>query len=130
MTVAGGMPTGKPAGLFLIGARLTLRRKIEFRGEWGICRPRRRSASVIADRFHGTAFHRFLAKLLLFGSRRLLVNVGVAAIIIAAKVARGGLAAQITVDTLVIDIKLACEVFGIAVCDVSHNILEIQAYTA
>src|SRR5206468_2195904 len=86
-------------------------------------------ASVIADGFHGTAFHRFLAKLLLFGSRGLLVNVGVAAIIVAAKITRCGLAAKITVDTLVIDIVLASEVFGIAVCDVSHNILEIQAYT-
>jgi hypothetical protein len=83
-----------------------------------------KSASVIADGFHGTAFHRFLAELLLVGTGGLLVNVGVAAIIIAAKIARSGLAAEITVDTLVIDIVLACDVFGIAVCDVSHNILE------
>ena len=91
---------------------------------------RSNSASVIADGFHRTAFHRFLAKLLLFGTRWLLVNVGVTAIVIAAKITRCGLSAEITVDTLVIDIVLAGDVFGIAVCDVSHNLWELQAYTA
>jgi hypothetical protein len=81
-----------------------------------------KSASVVANGFHGTAFHRFLAKLLFVGTRGLLENVRVAAIIIAAKIAGSGLAAQVTVDTLVIDIILAGEVFGIAVCDVSHNL--------
>jgi hypothetical protein len=91
--------------------------------------PKQELAAVVADGFHGTAFHRFLAKLFLFGRGGLLVNVGVAAIIIAAKIARGGFAAEIAVDTLVIDIELACEVFGIAVSDVSHNNLsERQAY--
>jgi uncharacterized membrane protein YedE/YeeE len=84
---------------------------------------------VIADGFHGTAFHRFLAKFFLFGTRGLLINVGVAAVIIAAKIARSGLAAEITVDALVIDIVFAGDIFGIAVCDVSHNLLEGEAYT-
>ena len=70
------------------------------------------SASVIADGFYRTAFHRFLAKLLFFGSRGLLVNVGVAAIIIAAKITRGGLAAEVTVNASGVDIESARNVFG------------------
>jgi hypothetical protein len=83
------------------------------------------SASVIADGFDGTAFHRFLAELLFIRARRLLEDVGIAPVIIAAKVARSGFAAQVAVDALVIDIVLAGEIFGIAVCDVSHNLLEL-----
>ena len=56
----------------------------------------------------------------------MLVNVGVAAIIIAAKITGSGFAAEIAVDTLVIDIVLARKVFGIAVSDVSHNLRDIK----
>jgi len=86
--------------------------------------------SVIANRFDRTAFHCFFAKLLLIGSGGLFKDVRVTAVIIAAKVARGGFAAEIAVDTLVIDVVLAREVFGIAVSDVSHNLFwEDAAYT-
>jgi hypothetical protein len=91
--------------------------------------PLRESGAVIADRFHGATLHRFLAKLFFLRSGGLFKNVRIAAIIVAAKVTRGGFTAKVAVDTLVIDVKFAGKVFGIAVCDVSHNLLEKQAYT-
>lgn len=81
-------------------------------------------SAVVADRFHGATLHRFLAKLLLIGRGGLFENVRIAAIIVAAKVTGSGFAAKIAVDTLVIDVKFAGKVFGVAVCDVSHNLLE------
>jgi len=80
-----------------------------------------KSGSVIADGFDGTAFHRFLAKLLLFRSGWLLVDVGITAIVVAAKITGSGLTAKIAVDTLVIDVIFAGKVFGIAICDVCHK---------
>jgi CDP-diacylglycerol--glycerol-3-phosphate 3-phosphatidyltransferase/cardiolipin synthase len=59
----------------------------------------------------------------------LLEDVGITAIVIAAKITRCGLPAEIAVDTLVIDVVFAGKVFGIAICDVSHNIFwEGEAY--
>jgi len=80
-------------------------------------------AAVVADGFHRAAFHGFLAKLFLIRRFGLLVDVRVAAIIVAAKVARSGFAAEIAVDTLIIDIEFARKVFGIAVCDVCHKFI-------
>jgi hypothetical protein len=54
----------------------------------------------------------------------LLEDVGITAIVIAAKITRCGLPAKIAVDTLVIDVVFAGKIFGIAICDVSHNIFE------
>lgn len=89
-----------------------------------------RSGAVIADGFDRAAFHGFLAELLFIGRFRLLVDVGVTAVIIAAKIARSGFAAEIAVDALIIDVKFAGQVFGIAISDVSHNIWSKSAYTA
>jgi hypothetical protein len=77
----------------------------------------------VADGFHGAAFHGFLAQRLLLRRLGLFVNVGVPAIVIAGEIARSGFAAEIAVDALVIDVEFACDVLGIFVCDVSHNLM-------
>jgi hypothetical protein len=79
------------------------------------------SGAVVADGFDRATFHGFLAQLFLFGRTRLLIDVGIAAVIISAEIAGGGFAAEIAVDALVIDIIFAGNIFGIAVCDISHN---------
>jgi hypothetical protein len=76
--------------------------------------------SVIANGFNRAAFHRFFAEPFFFGCLRLLVNVGVAAVVIPLEVCRGGFAAQITVDALIIDIEFARYVLGIFVRGVGH----------
>jgi hypothetical protein len=75
---------------------------------------------VIADRFNRTAFHRFFAKRFFVGRLRLLVNVGVPAVIVPFKIGGGGLAAQIAVDALIIDVEFAWYVFGVFVRCVGH----------
>ena len=46
-----------------------------------------------------------------------------ASVVIAAEIARGGFAAQVTVDALVIDVVLAGQVFRVAICNVSHKFI-------
>jgi hypothetical protein len=77
--------------------------------------------AVVANGLDGAAFHRFLAELLFVLGSRLLVNVGIAAVVVAAEIARGRFAAQIAVDALIVDVVLAGQVFRIAICDVSHK---------
>jgi len=75
---------------------------------------------VVADRFDGAAFHRFLAETFFVGRLRLLVNVGVAAIIIPFEIRGGRLAAQVAVDALIIDVEFARYVLGVFVRGVGH----------
>jgi len=83
--------------------------------------------SVIANRFHRAAFHRFFAEYFFFWRLRLLVNEGVAAVVIPLEVCRGGFAAQITIDALIIDIEFARYVLGIFVRGVGHVFPEGEA---
>jgi hypothetical protein len=83
--------------------------------------------SVIANGFNRAAFHRFSAEPFLVLRLRLLVNVGVATVVIPLEVCRGGFAAQITVDALIIDIEFARYVLGIFVRCVGHVFPEGEA---
>ena len=77
--------------------------------------------AVVADRFDRATFHRFLAESFFLGRLRLLVNVGVSAVVVALEIGGRGFAAQIAVDALFIDVEFAGCVFGIFVGDVGHN---------
>jgi hypothetical protein len=81
---------------------------------------------VIADRFDGAAFHRFFTKAFLFGRLRLLVNIRVATVIVPFEVGGGGLAAQVAVNALIIDVEFAGYVLGIFVCGVGHVSLKVN----
>jgi hypothetical protein len=76
--------------------------------------------SVTAYGFNWAAFHRLFAEPFLVWRLRLLVNVGVAAVVISLEICRGGFAAQITIDALIIDIEFARDVLGIFVRGVGH----------
>jgi len=76
--------------------------------------------SVAADCLNRATFHCFLAKRLFLRGFRLLVNVGVPAIVVASEVGGRGLAAEVAIDALVIDEEFAGNVLRIFVCDVSH----------
>jgi len=76
--------------------------------------------AIVTDGFHGATFHRFLAEPFFFRRFRLLVNVGMAAVVVAFEIGRRSLAAQIAVDTLVIDIEFTSYVFRVLICGVGH----------
>jgi hypothetical protein len=82
-----------------------------------------RESGVVADGFDGTAFFRFFATRFFFGRRGLLVDEGVAAVVIALEIVRGGFAAKITVNALVVHVVFAGNIFGVFICDVSHKII-------
>jgi hypothetical protein len=81
----------------------------------GLLRP------VAADRFDRTNFHRFFAELFFFRGDRLFINIGMAGVVIAFEIGRRGLAAQIAVDALIIDVEFARYVFGVFVRCISHG---------
>ena len=83
--------------------------------------------SIIAYGFDRAALHRFFAEPFLVWRLRLLVNVGVAAVVIPLEVCRGCFAAQITIDALIIDIEFARYILGIFVCGVGHVFPEGEA---
>src|SRR5438477_7019961 len=77
--------------------------------------------AVVANSFDGTTFHCFFAERFLFRGFGLLINVGVAAVIVTFKIGGRSLAAQIAVDTLLINIVFARNVLGIFVRNVRHS---------
>ena len=79
--------------------------------------------AVVADRFDRTTFHRLFAETFFLGRLRLLVNVGVTAIVIALKIRGRSLPAQIAVDALLIDVEFAGGIFRIFVGNIGHNFL-------
>jgi hypothetical protein len=83
-----------------------------------------RLGAVVADGFHGAAFLGFVAALFLVGRGRLLVNEGVTAVFVALEIVRGRLAAQVTVNALVVHVEFAGDVFGVFVSSVSHNFIK------
>jgi hypothetical protein len=84
------------------------------------------AVSVVPDRFNRTPFHGFFAETFFVGRLRLLVNVRVAAIIVPFKVCGSRLAAQITVDALIIDVKFARYVLWVFVRCVGHVSLKVK----
>ena len=82
---------------------------------------RRPLAAVVANRLYRAAFHCLFAKAFFLGRLRLLINVRMAAIVVAFEIGRRGFPAQIAVDALVIDIKLTLNVFSVFVSNVGHS---------
>ena len=70
---------------------------------------------VAADRFDRAAFHRFFAETFFVRRLRLLVHVGVPAVIVSFEIGGGRFAAQIAVDALIIDVEFARYVLGVFV---------------
>jgi hypothetical protein len=81
---------------------------------------------VVADRFDRAAFHRFFAETFFVGRLRLLVDVRVAAVIVPFEIRGSGLAAQIAVDALIIDVEFARYVLGVFVRCVGHVSLKVK----
>jgi hypothetical protein len=77
--------------------------------------------AVAADRFDRATFHRLFAERFFLGRFGLLVDEGMAAIVVALEVSRRRFPAEITVDALIIDIEFSLYVFGIFVCHVGHK---------
>jgi hypothetical protein len=77
--------------------------------------------AIVTDGFHGATFHRFFAEPFFFRRFRLLVNVGMAAIIVALEIGRSRFAAQIAIDALIIDIEFASYVSRVLVCGIGHS---------
>jgi len=77
--------------------------------------------AVVADGFNGAAFEGFHAQRGIFFSFRLLVDKGIATFVVPGKERRRGLATEITVDALLIDVELAGGVLLPFVCFVSHG---------
>jgi hypothetical protein len=78
---------------------------------------------VAADRFDRATFHRLFAERFFFRLLGLFVDERMAAIVVALEVGRRGFATEIAVDALIIDVEFPLYVFGIFVCDISHNAL-------
>jgi hypothetical protein len=77
-------------------------------------------SAVAPDRFDRATFHRLFAKRFFIGIFRLLIDKGMAAVVIALKVGRRSFAAQIAIDALIVDIELSFYVFRIFICDIGH----------
>ena len=86
-----------------------------------------RLGRVVADRLDGAAFHGLLTESLLFWSLGLLVDIGVAAILVALEIGRGGFAAKIAIDALVVAVVGACNILGIFVGYVSHSDQKVKS---
>ena len=78
-------------------------------------------AAVVAYSFDRATFFGFFAAGFFFGGLGLFEHVGVTAVIIPLEIVRSGLAAQIAIDALVIDVIFAAGVFGVSVRCVSHK---------
>src|SRR2546423_2550713 len=83
-------------------------------------------SAVGADRFDRAAFHGFLAKRFFLGALRLLVNEGVAAVVVALVIGGRGFAAKIAIDALIVDVVGTGNVLRVFVCGIGH-ILPLKA---
>jgi hypothetical protein len=77
--------------------------------------------AIISDGFDWASFHRFLAERFFLRSLRLFINVGVAAVVVAFEIGRRGFAAQIAVDTLIVDVKFSRYILGVFVRSIGHG---------
>ena len=81
--------------------------------------------AVVSDCLHRAPFHGLLAKSFFFRSRGLFKNVGMSTVVVTSKFGRRRFTAQIAVDTLVVDVKLAYYVLCIFICNVCHRFLTL-----
>lgn len=95
-------------------------RAIEREGQSNLLR------TVAPDRFDWAGRKRFFRKLYFFVGLGLFKNIRVTTIFIPLEVRRGGFAAQITVDALIIDVESAFSVLRIAVFLVGHEVVEVR----
>jgi hypothetical protein len=77
--------------------------------------------AVATDGFDWTTFHRLFTERFFFRSRWLFEYVRMSAIIVAGKVRWRGFATEITIDALIIDVKLSGYVLRILICDICHR---------
>src|SRR4051812_17707322 len=77
-------------------------------------------SAIVTDSFHWTAFHRLFAQALFLRALRLLVNIGMPAVIVSFEIRRGSLTAEVAVDALIVDVKFPVHIFGVFVSDISH----------
>lgn len=87
---------------------------------------RRALFAIATNGLHRAAGEGVFAEAALFVRFRLLVEVGVATVIIALEVGGRCLAAEVAVNALVIDIVRAGNVLGVFVCSVCHGIWEVR----
>jgi len=83
--------------------------------------------SVVTDRLDGATFHGFLTESLLFGSLRLLVDIGVSAVFVTREISGSCLAAEIAVDALVIAVEGTGYILGIFIGYISHSVKMLKA---
>lgn len=82
--------------------------------------PYRNLRAVATDGLDRATFHRLFAERFLIRRFRLLVYVGMSAIIVTTEVRGRGLTAKIAVNALVIDVELSLYILGIFICSVGH----------
>ena len=79
--------------------------------------------AVVADSLNRAAFEGFLTESDIIFSRRLLVDERVTSIVVAREEIRRGFAAEIAVNTLLIDVELTCYICFPLVVFVCHSSL-------
>lgn len=82
--------------------------------------------AVFADGLNRATFLGLRATRLFIRTLRLLVNEGVAPVLVALEVVWSGLTAEIAVNALIIDVVGAANVFRISVLFVSHKSIEVR----
>jgi hypothetical protein len=98
------------------------KRKAPPTGACGVLTGKGCKSGIVANGFNWAAFLGFFATGFFFRSGRLLVDKGIAAIVIAFEIVRGGFAAQIAVNALIVHVVFAGNIFRIFVRNVSHKI--------
>lgn len=77
-------------------------------------------ATIVADRLDRATLHCLFAKTFLLRRLRLLIDIGMSAVVITLEISRRRLATKIAIDALIIDVKLSRYIFGIFVSSVGH----------
>ena len=76
--------------------------------------------AVVADSLHGAAFHGLGAESNLIIGHGLLANEGKTLVIVAGEEIRGGLAAEVAVDAVAVNIELAGNILFSLIVDIGH----------
>ena len=87
------------------------------------CKQKSGLLAVVPNRFDGAAFHGFLALRFFVGRGRLFEDERISAIIITREIARSRLAAQVTINALIVNVESSRNTFRIFICDISHILL-------
>jgi hypothetical protein len=82
--------------------------------------------AVVPDGFDGAAFLGFFATGFLLGGLRLFEHKRVTAVLVAFEIVRRGLATQIAINALIIDVVFASDILGVFICDVCHKSLKLS----